>query len=209
MISDYIGLWREATSTNAFLDALQSRPVIAAARDLQGVRAAAQSPAAAVFLLGGSIMSLTQMVCEAKTSGKRIFVHLDLLEGLGHDAAAVEWIARTAAPDGLISTKSPLLKNAKECGLLTIQRLFVMDSSSLSHGAKQLRQARPDLIEILPGLVPKAVNALAEALPGNPIIAGGMVTEAAEVSAALRAGALGVSTSAAALWTLTREDLVR
>lgn len=191
----------------AFLDALRERPVIAAARDSRGAALAAHSPAAAVFLLGGSIMILPQMVRDARSGGKRVFVHLDLLEGLGHDAAAVEWCARFAAPDGLISTRAPLLKRARECGLLTIQRLFVMDKASLSHGVKQLRQSGPDLIEVLPGLLPKAVSALVEALPGMPVIAGGMVTEASEVNAALNAGALGVSTSEQALWALTRGEI--
>lgn len=187
-----------------FLDALGRRPVIAAARDMHGAIAAARSPAVAVFLLGGSILTLPRMVDEARATGKRVFAHLDLLEGLGHDDAAVEWCARFAAPDGLISTRAPMLKRARACGLLTIQRLFVMDSSSLVHGVKLLRAGKPDLVEVLPGLVPKAVRALVEALPESAVIAGGMVTEPGEVAAALRAGALGVSTSERALWALDR-----
>ncbi len=200
---------REAVSITGFFDALKGRPVIAAARDSHGALLAAKGSAAAVFLLGGSIMTLPQMVRDVKDAGKCVFVHLDLLEGLGHDAAAVEWCARFAAPDGLISTRAPLLKQARACGLLTIQRLFVMDKASLTHGVKQLRLSGPDLIEVLPGLVPKAVSALVQAMPGTPVIAGGMVTERSEVRAALDAGAVGVSTSEQALWALTREEISR
>ena len=93
----------------------------------------------------------------------------------------------------------PLLKRAGELGLMTIQRLFVMDSASLRHGVNLLRTTRRDMLEVLPGLVPKAITQLRGAV-GKPIIAGGMITERAEVEQALAAGAAGVSTSVEALW---------
>lgn len=189
----------------SFLDALKARPVIAAVRDPGRVQAAAQSGAGAVFLLGGSIMMLPEMVDEARAQGKRVFAHLDLLDGLGHDVAAVEWCARYAKPDGLISTRAPLLRHARECGMMTIQRLFVMDSSAIAHGIKQLKQSKPDMIEVLPGLMPKAISALCAALPGAAVIAGGMITEPDEVHCALQAGAFGISSSEQRLWSYARE----
>lgn len=187
--------------------ALRARPVIAAARDLAGAKAAAEGESAAIFLLGGSILTLPAMVLAAKSTGKRVFAHLDLLEGLGHDHVAVEWCAKYAKPDGVISTRAPMLRCAGDCGLLTIQRLFVMDSSSLRNGIRQLQKGAPDIVEVLPGLVPKAISQLCMALPKSEIIAGGMVTEAEDVAMALRAGAIGVSTSVEALWPIRREDL--
>ena len=44
-----------------FIRALERRSVIAAVRDAQDVRRAADSPASAVFLLGGSILTLEEM----------------------------------------------------------------------------------------------------------------------------------------------------
>lgn len=192
-----------------FMEGLARRPVIAAARDMAGAKRAAGSAAEAIFLLGGSILTLEDMVRAAKESGKRVFVHLDLLEGLGNDAAAVEWCAKNARPDGLISTRSPLLRQARACSLLTIQRLFVMDSSSLAHGVKLLAASKPDMIEVLPGLVPKAITQLRVALPQAAIIAGGMVTDRREVALALEAGALAVSTSEPALWDMDRAELTQ
>ena len=82
-----------------------------------------------------------------------------------------------------------------------------------SHNAGQLRSigrtcgkrtptisaAAPDMVEVLPALVPKAITRLSRELK-RPIIAGGMATEPAEVALALEAGALAVSTSERALW---------
>ena len=184
----------------SFLNALKQRPVIASARDLQQVERAAASEVPAIFLLGGSILNLKALADCARAGGKRVFIHLDLLGGLGRDAAAVEWCAQQIEPDGMISTRAPLLKRASELGLMTIQRLFVMDSSSLRHGVNLFRTYAPDMLEVLPGLVPKAITQLRQEV-GKPIIAGGMITQLGEVTQALTAGAAGVSTSVEALWT--------
>lgn len=182
-----------------FQAALARHPVIASARDLQQVEQAAASQVPAIFLLGGSILNLKALTDCARAGGKRVFIHMDLLGGLGRDAAAVEWCAQQIEPDGVISTRVPLLKRAGELGLMTIQRLFIMDSASLRHGVNLLRTYAPDMLEVLPGLVPKAITQLRGAV-GKPIIAGGMITERAEVEQALAAGAAGVSTSVEALW---------
>ncbi len=186
---------------NEFLAALEQRPVIAAARAMADVRAAAESRVAAVFLLGGSILTLPDMTAALREAGKYVFIHLDLCEGLGKDAAAVEWCARTLRPDGLISTRSQLLKKAAQQDMMTIHRLFLVDSSSLNGGIRHLTANPPDLIEVLPGLVPKAITHLKDTL-GLPVIAGGMVTEEKDVAQALAAGALAVSSSARALWKM-------
>lgn len=75
-----------------------------------------------------------------------------------------------------------------------------MDSASLNHGSKLLSAAGPDMVEVLPALVPKAITRLSRELK-RPVIAGGMATEPMEVVQALQAGALAVSTSERALWS--------
>ena len=69
----------------------QKNPVIPAARTLDGVKRASQTDAAAIFLLGGSILTLPDMISIAHECGKRAFVHLDLADGLGRDEIAVRW----------------------------------------------------------------------------------------------------------------------
>ena len=181
-------------------DALSRHPVIAAVRTLDAAEAASKSTAAAIFILGGSIMTLPEIVKRAHDGGKYAFVHIDLAEGLGRDDTAVEWCASLHA-DGLISTRPQLLRKASELGMVTIQRLFLMDSSSFEHGKRLLRNTPPDMAEVLPGIAPKAVRQLCEALD-KPVIAGGMISEKSEIIAALDAGALAVSVSDERLWNL-------
>ena len=183
----------------ALIGSLRAHPVIAAARSLEQARRAAVSPAAAVFLLGGSILTLPDTAALLRDAGKRVFLHLDLAEGLGRDEAAVTWCVRALKLDGVISTKPALLRRAGELGAITIQRLFLMDSSSFEHGVKLLRNTPPDMAEVLPGIAPKGIRALCAALD-KPVIAGGMISEPDEVRAALDAGALAVSASEERLW---------
>lgn len=58
-----------------------------------------------------------------------------------------------------------------------------------------------DLIEVLPGLMPKVIHRVA-ATCGKPIIAGGLVTEKADVVNALEAGALAVSSTNPGVWKM-------
>ena len=175
-------------------------PVIAAARDKSSLLHACQSSVEAIFLLRSDILSLHAQVEKIHNSGKKAFVHLDLMDGIAADQSGVRFVARCFKPDGLISTKPSLLRHAQVEGLITIQRIFLMDSSSLENGMRLAGQLSPDYIEVLPGIVPKAISRLAGALK-PPIIAGGMITQPDEVRLALSAGAVAISTSCASLWS--------
>ena len=181
---------------------LMKCPVIAAVRNREANILAIESPVAAMFLLGASILDLPDMVSDARAAGKRVFLHMDLAEGLGRDDAAVRWCVEKLKVDGIISIKPGLLKTASEMGVITIQRLFLMDSTSFEHGKRLLRNTPPDMAEVLPGIAPKAIRELCEAL-NKPVIAGGMVTEPREIALALQAGALAVSAGNPDLWHYT------
>ncbi len=181
---------------------LEKSPVIPAARNPEAVRRAADTSAAAIFLLGGSILTLPDMIRIAHENGKRAFVHIDLAEGLGRDDAAVRWCVENLRADGIISTRAGLLKTASELGAITIQRLFLMDSTSFDHGKRMLKNTPPHMAEVLPGIAPKAVRDLCEALD-KPVIAGGLITQPKEIALALQAGATAVSVGDERLWSVT------
>lgn len=183
------------------LKQLEKSPVIPAARSPESVRRAADSKAAVIFLLGGNILTIPDMIRLAHDGGKKVIIHLDLAEGLGRDESAVRWCVDVHKADGVISTRPSLLKTASELGAITIQRLFLMDSTSFEHGKRMLKNTPPDMAEVLPGIAPKAIRQLCEALD-KPVIAGGLVTEAREIALALQAGASAVSVGDEKLWNL-------
>lgn len=66
--------------------------------------------------------------------------------------------------------------------------------------ADALRNTAPHLVEIMPGVIPKAISKFAKS--NLPVIAGGLLQTKAEVMEALNAGATAVSTGCKALWYL-------
>ena len=78
----------------------------------------------------------------------------------------------------------------------------MVDSSSLATGVRMAKSCEPTLIEVMPGLVTRALRRLSDSV-GQPVIAGGMLEAAEDVEAALCAGALAASTSSENLWART------
>jgi glycerol uptake operon antiterminator len=185
-------------SVRKAVEALENAPVIAAVKARENAAAAAKSQVAVVFVLGGSILTMGDIMAELSAGGKMAFLHMDLIEGIGRDEAGLAYAAMHWKPTGIITTRAPLVRAAKELGLLAVQRVFLLDSASIRSGIQLIGQCRPDFVEVMPGVIPKAIGQFQSA--GRPVIAGGMVTEKNEVMEALAAGALAVSTSSRELW---------
>ncbi|KHO63138.1 antiterminator [Thermoanaerobacter sp. YS13] len=181
------------------LDAMRDFPIIAAVREAKDLNTALSSNAQVIFLLTGDIMNISEIVQEVKRHDKIVFVHFDLLEGLGKDNKAVEYLAEKIKPHGIISTRNNILIHAKQFGFFCIQRLFILDSQALKTGLSSAKQIEADSIEILPGIMPLVIKEISFELR-QPVIAGGLVKTKDEVINALKAGAIAVSTSEKNLW---------
>lgn len=174
-------------------------PMIAAVREHSQLLRAIASPVRVVFLLGGDPFTLPESVALAKKAGKLVFVHMDFIEGISRDAAGVRWVSRVIQPTGVLSTRPPLLRAAGEEGLQTVLRIFLVDSSSLETGVRMVNACDPDFVEVMPGVVTKAIEMLGKRIT-PPIIAGGMLEQEKDIRAALAAGAIASSSSCEALW---------
>ena len=182
-----------------FTEKLKTNPVIAAVKDTEKLEDALNSECEVVFLLCGNIFNLKSIVEKAKKKGKIIFIHVDLIDGFSRDATALSYIYEEIRPDGIISTKNSQLKTAKQLGLLTVQRLFIIDSLSIDTTVKASVSINPDAIEIMPGIMPRITRKLSSQLD-VPVIAGGLISEKDDIKNALESGAKGVSTSDTSLW---------
>ena len=130
-----------------------------------------------------------------------IFIHIDLIDGFSKDTVALRYICDEIKPDGIISTKNSQLKAAKSLGLLTVQRIFIIDSLSIETAVKASQLINPDAIEIMPGIMPRITKKLSTELD-VPVIVGGLISEETEVKNAIENGALGVSTSSKKIWEM-------
>ena len=183
------------------LDLLAVGPVIASVKDDAGLAAAIESDVSVVFLLYGDVLTVRDLVQKAHDAGKVVFVHLDLIEGLASREVSVEFIAKHTAADGVLSTKVALTRRAKELGLVAIQRFFLLDSMAISNIEKHLSPDCSDLIEILPGLMPKVIRRVC-GVTTKPVITGGLITDKEDVTNALSAGAVAVSTTNPDVWCM-------
>lgn len=180
---------------------LRENPMIAALKEEKELPLALSSSSEILFFICGNIFNLKGMVDQAKARGKLAFVHLDLVEGFSRDAMALKYMHEFIAPHGVITTKSGLIRSAKELGMLTVQRVFILDSLSFQTAVKASAYNNPDAIEMMPGVMPKVITRLHEAM-ATPLIAGGLIQEKEDVIHALSAGAVGVSTTEKELWNM-------
>jgi len=185
----------------SWLAELRRRPIIAAVRDEAALGAALASPAAVIFLLSVKLLNLEQLVQRVRREERAAFVHLDLIEGLSKDLHGLRWLAQRARPTGIISTRGSILSAAGSMGLVTVQRLFLLDSQSVRTGLELANNVRPDVVEVLPGILPDAIADVWHRC-GRPVIAGGMITTGQHIREALESGASGVSVSNQQLWQL-------
>lgn len=145
------------------------------------------------------VAQVKNVVTLAKQRGKKMLLHVDMIHGLKHDEYATEFLVQEMKPDGLISTRSNVIKKAKQKNVLAIQRLFLIDQSALDKSLQLVEKTDPDYIEVLPGIVPSFISEVKE-LTGKPILAGGLIRTQSDVERALEAGATGITTSNQSLW---------
>jgi len=180
---------------------IEENPIIAAVRNDNELDTAIKSPVTTIFLLHADIFNIKSNVEKIKDNGKIVMVHMDLLEGLGRDQRAMDYIRQYIQPHGIITTKSSNIKYAKEIGLFSIQRFFLVDSQSFELTIKTAHSSQPDMIEIMPGIVPTVLNRICSRIK-IPVIAGGLIETKDDIMEALKSGAQGASTGKIDLWAL-------
>ena len=186
-----------------FVEVIEAAPVIAAVKDDEGLKICLTSEVDAVFILYGDICTIADIVAKVKDAGKIAMVHMDLITGLSSRDISTDFIRTYTRADGIITTKVNLIAHAKEIGLATVLRYFVLDSMALVNIERQSRvnrDSQPDMIEILPGvIVPKMIRKICS-MSRVPVICGGLIQEKEDVMNALSSGAAAISTTSSEVW---------
>ena len=171
-----------------------------AVRDEAGLDACLASDVRMVFTLFGDVCSIPAIVDRIRAANKFAVVHLDRVTGLASKEVAVDFIRQSTRADGVISTHTNLIQYAKSLGLFTVLRAFLIDSIALDNLVAASR-IRPDALDILPGLMPPMIRRVREQT-GLPVLTGGLITQKSEIMQALEAGALAISTTDPAVWSM-------
>lgn len=179
---------------------MEKSQIIAAVRSNEEFTRALKSKVNTVFMLSTNIEDIKEQVALAHKNGKRLFAHIDLAEGIGKDAYGVKFL-KNQGVDGVISTRTNLIKLARKEGCFTVQRFFVVDSKSIETTVESALSSKADMIEIMPGILPKVIKNLKTRLP-MPIVAGGIIETEKEILEIIESGAEAVSTGKANLWDI-------
>lgn len=179
-----------------------SYPIIPAVRDIRNLEKAMKiEQAVLIFMLTGSIFDLEEAMELAHKYDKILMVNIDLVKGIAHDKEGIRYLAEKDLCDGIISTKGYLIKEASNNDLMTIQRVFLLDSASLISAEKSFNSNSVDAVEILPGLAaPYFINRQNNSKHKYPVIAGGLIKSKNQVDNLKAQNVFAVSTSDHQLW---------
>ena len=172
--------------------------VIAAARTGDELILATKSCVEIVFMLSPNISDIKKQTELVHKAGKKLFIHLDLAEGIGKDEYGIRFVKELGV-DGIISTRTNFIKLAKKENLFAIQRFFAVDSQSVYTALETVKSSKADMIEVMPGTIAKVIKTLTNKTD-IPVIAGGLIETEKEVEEAILNGAIAISTGKKEFW---------
>jgi glycerol uptake operon antiterminator len=179
--------------------AFDNQKVIPAARHVKDFELILKGPWIYLILLHSHVAQLQPLMDMARRHGKCVLIHADLVQGLKHDEAAAQYLCQVIKPYGIISTHSAVLNVAKKQKVVSVQRVFLLDSQSLETSYKVLATSAPDFVELIPGAMPHIIAEF-KAHTGMTLLAGGFIRTMEDVRRAIEAGASAVTTSRRELW---------
>ena len=180
------------------LSRLRTNPIIASVRNETQLERALDSKSEIIFIINSDIKKVVNQARKATETDKMVFVHVDVIYGFSSSPLALEYICSTVKIDGIITTKKALVNKARTLGIASVLRVFAVDSPTVRTSSGLANDIKPDLLEVLPGIAPKAIRYIKKQT-SIPVISGGFIETKEEIIDCIRAGAVGVSTSSANL----------
>lgn len=174
-------------------------PVIASITKPEQIHAALTSQVERVILMTGDILQMGDMMDKLHLAGKQVYVHVEMVGGIGRDHSAIQYLADTFHIDGIVSTKSNAITAARNAGISSIQRIFAIDTAAVETAIKVIASAQPNEVELMPGLMPRIIGEL-KARIQRPLIVGGLIRHEKEIQIALGSGADYVSIGDQRFW---------
>lgn len=179
-------------------DKFMNKNIIAAVRTNDELIRATNSDVSIIFMLCPNIADIELQAHLVHKADKKLFIHIDLAEGIAKDEYGILY-AKKCGVDGIISTRNNVIKLAKGLGVFTVQRFFIVDSHSVDTIIETAKNSRADMIEVMPGVVPKVIKKLKTKID-MPIVAGGIIDSKKEIEDAFESGAAAVSIGKESFW---------
>ena len=174
--------------------------MIPSIRRLNDLEVALKSSREIVLLTEANIANLQSLVEMVHQNGKDAWVNLELLGGFGRDQVGMKLLKNYYRVDGVMSTDSTKLGMARRCGLVTVQRFFIVDSRGFDTSLRILESAKVDAAEVLPAVAALGFVDELKRVSRIPLLAGGFIQTAEMIEKVQRAGFAGITISKKAFW---------
>ena len=184
---------------------LAHSPVIATLYGAEQLGAFLKSAAGIAIVANIELRRLQPVLAAIAEADKYAIVNIDSCDGLSQDRGGVDFLADVGAK-GIVSTRVATIQRARRSGLLSVQKVFVTDRSTLPRSLNAIQQSEPNLVQLMPApMLPHIPANYRKGMP--PVVASGFVCNRASIVGALGHGAVAVSTSDQQLWRLTAREL--
>ncbi len=167
--------------------------IIPAISSMKDIERFIESPYETGIILETHIGRIKYISKMAKEANKQLLYHIDLIHGLRNDEYGTEYLCQEFKPYGVISTKGSVINQAKKNGVVSVLRIFMLDSHAIERSYRIIEKTEPDYIEVLPGFVPEMIEEVSARF-NKPILAGGLIRSAED------AGAAAITTSKREIW---------
>ena len=183
------------------IEAFRNNPIIPSVKNENDLDEALKTDNEIIFIITSNLINISDLVARIKDSEKLAFVHIDLVDGLGTSTYALDYLLNLTQADGIITTKTGLIRAAKARDVFVIKRFFIFDSISINSGIKAIKEHAPDAVEILPGLMPRVIEKFSN-ITSIPVIVGGLIESREDIMTALKSGACSVSSNRHNTWIM-------
>lgn len=180
---------------------MRDYPIIASITAEEQLNEVLASEVERVNLMAGHIGNLEGFIERLHEAGKQVYVHIEMIAGLGRDAHTIAYLSDKFHADGIVTTKTNAVAAAKQAGLKSIQRFFAIDTAAINTAIRMINSTQPDEVELMPGLMPRVIREL-KTMIKQPLIVGGLIRHEHEIAEALACGADYISSGDPQIWRL-------
>lgn len=184
-----------------FQERLEKHQLIAAIKEPKALEKAIKYKhnLSAVILMTGNILTVHQYVKLLHDEGLPVILHVEKIGGLQLDQAGIDFLYNIVKPCAIVTTKSNVIKKAKQKKMFVIQRVFLIDTEVYCQLEQSVNDSAADMIEVMPCRAPDFIRKLS-LVTDKPILTGGLLNTEKDAVEALQNGAAAVTTSNMELW---------
>ncbi|MBP2032171.1 glycerol uptake operon antiterminator [Clostridium algifaecis] len=155
-----------------------------------------------ILLSETHIGNLKCLVDKCHKANKKAIVNAELIGGLNLDKIGINLLKQLYKVDGVIGANTPKMNMMKEIGLMTIQRITLMDSKAFDTSLRLISNSKCDAIEIRPCIYGLKFGDEIKKVKNVPLLLGGFIDNEDMIYKAKEAGFRGVTTSCKSLWNI-------